>query len=149
MSGIQLIAPCHVTMPLSIPASVPPHILSVPHSSFDSFPSTLSMQLTFILHQVSLNPTGRTPGLLSRLNKRSSISSWYVSHGGCSFSNHFVNFAKIFQSSPLASPKRGNQCCRLIELVPPNPAPPESRRSISMTVSYVRSTGISSGDWLG
>ena len=98
-----------------------PYSLSVPQSSFDSFPSTLSTQLSFILHQVSLNPTGRTPGCLSKLNKRSYMSLWYASHGVCSFSNHSVNFATIFRSSPLAPPKQGNQCCRLIELVPPNP----------------------------
>ena len=77
------------------------------------------------------------------------MRAWYAAHGGRSFANHFTNFATICLRSPLASLNQSNQCCRLVESVPPVLAPPERRLAASMTVSPFKLKWASSGGCLG
>ena len=134
----------HITwIPPLVLASIPLQIWYVLHASSASCTSTFRTHSAIIHHQVSPNPAGRTPRCLSIMIKWPDMSVWYADHGGFSFASHSTNSATICRISLLASSKLNSQCFRMIKLVTPEPAPPESLPATSVTVSSVRSTGTS------
>ena len=127
------------------PCLHPSHSLYVPHASFAYCIDTFKTHFTISHHQVSPSLMVQNLGCLSIPIKNMETSAQYASHEGRSFTIHSANSTTFFLISPLASTKRSSQCCRLIELLPPVPAPPKRCRATSITVSYFSYTGTSSG----
>ena len=132
-------------MPPSITASTPLHSCYIPQAYFASCTTTFVTNLSTILLQATPTPTGLTPGYLYSPIKRLSMSALYATRGGRSLTIHSANYAAILRRSMISSLKQIKQCFRLIESVPPGPAPPESLHATFITVSSVRLTGTSYG----
>ena len=91
------------------------------------------------LHPDFPTPTGRMPGCLPNPISQPDIRAQYAAQGGQWLAIHSVNNTTVTGRAAIDSPKRNVQCCRPTELVPPGPAPPDRRRTTSVTVSAVRS----------